>query len=191
MRGPQPYCLCEPRNAFLFAPPLPGPTAKASMDLSYSAAQEADLEDNICLLRRHLLSHTTATAALAAWCERRGIGSGPIQTSVLQRAVSSRGARDVGYRRVKLLRGDAVLSFAEIRYRCDVLNPAMTRTLEQTKSPFGEVVAPLDPRRVTTFARFCADPLAEIVLFHHATVLDRCGRPIARVRESYQGVLVA
>jgi len=161
------------------------------MDLLYSATGAAEVPDRISQLNRHILAHSTATEGLASWCEAYGIGDGPIRTNVLQNAVSPRGERDIGYRLVKLVRGDVFLSVAEIRYRRDALSVDMKRQLEEASIPFGQIVAPLGPRRITTLAKFSTDWSADDVLIHHATVLDRSGCPIARVRESYQDILVA
>ncbi len=161
------------------------------MDLPYADAGNAVLTERISLLSRQLLVCATATDCLAAWCETHGIGDGPIRTKVSQGAVSSSNAGAVGYRRVKLLRGAAFLSAAEIRYRCDALDPAILRNLAETDIPFGKLVAPLNPRRITTFVGTFGELSAECVLVHHATVLDGSGRPIARVREAYQRVLVS
>lgn len=161
------------------------------MDLPSAEPGEINRIAGVGLLSRHLLAHATATEALAVWCEEYGIGDGPIRTEVLHRAVSRMGERSIGYRRVRLLRGAAFLSSAEIRYRCDVLSPAMLRALGETTAPFGTVVAALGPHRVTTLARFLAGGPGQSVLIHHATVRDRCGRAIARVREAYQGILTA
>ncbi|MBU1212247.1 MAG: hypothetical protein KJ587_13365 [Alphaproteobacteria bacterium] len=161
------------------------------MDLSEAFAGGADIADEIGLLSRHLRAYATASEALEAWCEPRAIGEGPIRAEVAGSAVSSSGRRAIGYRRVRLLRGAAFLSTAEIRYRCEALSPAMILTLEETDVPFGVVVAPLRPHRVTTLARIAGDRPTQIVLIHHATVVDRCGRPIARVREAYRDSLIA
>jgi len=161
------------------------------MDLSEAFARGADIADEIGLLSRHLRAYATASEALEAWCEPRAIGEGAIRAEVAESAVSSRGPRATGYRRVRLLRGAAFLSTAEIRYRCEALSPDMIFSLQETDVPFGVAVAPLGPRRVTTLARITADRPTQSVLTHHATVLDRRGRPIARVRESYRDSLIA
>lgn len=161
------------------------------MDLPHIVTGAAEVTHRSYMLNKHLLAHATATAGLAVWCEANGIGDGPIRAEVSQREVFFRGERSIGYRQVELKRGDAFLSAAEIRFRRDMLSRSMIRQLEQTDAPFGQVVAPLGPRRITTSARFSSGWKSGSVLTHHATVLDRRGRPIARVREIYDSSLVA
>lgn len=166
------------------------------MDLPHVSTAEQDGADPIALLSGYLSACATVTQGLAGWCRARGIGDGTIRTQVLQRAVIQRGERNIGYRRVRLMSGEAFLSTAEIRYRLDALTASMTRALEETSVPFGEVVAGLGPRRITTFAQTVGGAqsiggeMPECILVHHATVLDRFERPIARVREAYQRVLI-
>lgn len=145
-------------------------------------------------LNLHILSSPTATSALEEWCRHFAIGQGPLQVQIVASSQAARGNRCTGYRRINLIRGDALLSIAEIRYRLGALGADMLRVLEESNIPFGEVIRALQPRRLTTLVRVgtqesCLD--RNPVLIHHATVLDAIGRPIARVRESYQGSLIS
>ncbi|WP_440902068.1 hypothetical protein [Actinosynnema sp.] len=119
----------------------------------------------------------------------------------------------VRYRRVRLRCGDHVVSEAENWYLPGRLTPDMNRALETSDTPFGRVVAPLEPYRQTFSARLLWSPLAEgwerspyslspclslgplaipAALFEHrAIVHGRDGRPIAEVHEVYQGALLA
>jgi len=163
------------------------------MDLSHAEAGDYALKGRIDLLRRHLTGQQTATAVLTAWCKSRGLGDGEIRTEILESSLSGSRTRQTGYRRVRLFSGAAFVSAAEIRFRCEALSDDMLRELRVTRRPFGAVVAALGPRRITTLAEAPAGgwhSRAGHVLLVHATVLDRHGRPIARVREVCQGTLV-
>jgi hypothetical protein len=138
-------------------------------------------------LHAHVLSHKTATEALASWCAARRIGDGPIQADVVsQESAGCRGGA-IWVRRARLMRGPVVLSHTEIRFRTDVLSADMLQRLLDGGEPFGAIVAPLRPWRTITRARAA---YGETILSLHATVLAGSGQPIARVRESYRRVLI-
>lgn len=144
-------------------------------------------------LRTHLAASATATEALESWCLVRGIGSGAIRTEVLAQGRVSNKERRIGWRRVKILRGDAFLSLAEIRFRSEAMTPAMLESLAAGAIPFGAIVKDLEPQRTTThwYDRPSTGQNADhVILFVHATVLDKSGRPLARVREAYQRLLI-
>lgn len=167
------------------------------MDPCYAATGYETGTARVNELNRHLMAHGTATAALVQWCRMYGLSDGRIRTCVLDQSLPAKpsdGRRGIGYRRVELLSGPHVLSAAEIRFRCEALSPDMLFALQSSDKPFGAVVAPLGPRRITTFAEILSVSTEDhpgSVLVHHATVVDGRGRPIARVREVYQTVLVA
>lgn len=145
-------------------------------------------------LNLHILSSPTATSALEEWCRHFSIGQGPLQVQIVASSQAARGKRCTGYRRINLVRGDALLSVAEIRYSLRALGAEMLRALRETNIPFGEVVRALQPRRLTTLVWVGTKESGQDcgpVLIHHATVLDAIGRPIARVRENYQGSLIS
>jgi hypothetical protein len=119
----------------------------------------------------------------------------------------------VRYRRVRLRCGDHVLSEAENWYLPGRLTPEMNHALETGDTPFGRVVAPLQPYRQTFEARLLWSPLPEgwersahaappclssgplaipdALFEHRAVLLGRDNRPIAEVHEVYQGELLA
>ncbi len=106
-----------------------------------------------------------------------------------------------------------MLSEAENWYLPGRLTPDMNHTLETSDTPFGRVVAPLDPYRQTFAARLLWSPLPEgwersprsvppclssgplaipgALFEHRAVLLGRDNRPIAEVHEVYQGALLA
>lgn len=174
------------------------------------------------VLSARLLAASNATAALRDWCEEHRIGAGAIR-AVRHRtsaaAPADDGTRDclcprtdepVLHRRVDLARGGLVLARADNWHLPRRLPAAMLRTLEDTDTPFGDVVAPLRPSRRTFFAEFGdtrrrrpgpseldarqaaeADGFApDEVLEHKALVLTEDGYPIAVVRERYLSTLV-
>jgi len=180
-----------------------------------SAVQQQLLGERLRKFALLLDQSGTATAALLAWCQARGIGHGEIEArrrpGLQLPAASSAGTsmagrvgplltdrhgnrRNAGARTVVLSRGGNALSQADIIYNTDVLSRKMRDALRETSAPFGRVVQPLDPRRLTTHRAFAPARaltasqvgLAYPVLVVHATVFsNQIERPIARVRESY------
>ncbi len=138
-------------------------------------------------LHAHVLSHKTATEALASLCAARRIGDGPIRADVVSHESAGRPDGAIWVRRARLMRGPVVLSHTEIRFRTDVLSADMMQRLLDGVEPFGAIVAPLQPWRTITRARAA---YGETILSLHATVLAGSGQPIARVRESYRRVLI-
>lgn len=88
----------------------------------------------------------------------------------------------LGFRRVRLMCGDALLSEADNWFAPDRLTADMLATLEATDTPFGIVIAPLDPHRETlSCKRLAGDPMLSI----RALVLGGDGTPLAAVVERY------
>ena len=120
-------------------------------------------------LNADLLSHDSATATLQAWCDLHGKGqrilARRIRTGLKDASPEDRKALGVGpdeplaYRRVQLTCGDLVLSEADNWYRPGLLSPEMNRTLEETETPFGVVVRPLNFRRRTLSTTYLFRPL--------------------------------
>lgn len=114
----------------------------------------------------------------------------------------------VRYRRVRLRCGEQVLSAAENWYVPGRLTGEMNRVLDSSDTPFGRVVAPLEPYRRTFHARLPWSPLPEgweraaatsppcassgplavpdDLLEHRALLYASDGQPIAEVHEVYQ-----
>ena len=120
-------------------------------------------------LNADLLSHDSATATLQAWCDLHGQGqrilARRIRTGLKDASPEDRKALGVGpdeplaYRRVQLTCGALVLSEADNWYRPGLLSPEMNRTLEETETPFGVVVRPLNFRRRTLSTTYLFRPL--------------------------------
>jgi hypothetical protein len=114
---------------------------------------------------------------------------------------------------VRLRCGSLVLSEAENWYAPGRLTAEMNRALDTTDTPFGRVVAPLEPYRRTFAAQLLWHPLPDgwdrshrraqpcrtsgplaiprELFEHRALVLGRDNRPIAEVHEVYQRGLLA
>lgn len=155
-------------------------------------------------LSRHLRAARTATEALLAWCEERGLGHGPIlaerarlpppvvpDAQGLAELAPARG-EPMQHRRVELRRGGLALVQADNWFVPTRLPPALQHQLASTDLPFGTVVAPLSPSRRTYFVAGSGEASlpAGFVLEHRAVVLDAAARPLAVVRELYRATLV-
>ncbi len=176
-------------------------------------------------LNAEILASRSATATLEKWCRDHALAveprvvaevldGEPVAPSAEQR---QRLRADLGevvrYRRVRLRCGEHVLSEAENWYLPGRLTAEMNRALETGGTPFGRVVAPLEPVRQTFAARLLWSPLPEgwertfqsvppclstgplaipgALFEHRAVLLARDNLPIAEVHEVYQGALLA
>ena len=122
-------------------------------------------------LARHIASHSTATAALNAWCaQRMARQHGSIVARVLvdedadpasyKGSLTIEHGEPLRYRKVALVWGDATVSEAENWYLPDRLPLRMRSQLLNTNLPFGQVVRDLQPRR-TSVAIYSDDDLAK------------------------------
>ena len=94
----------------------------------------------------------------------------------------------IRYRRVRLMCGPHVLSEADNWYRAGALTPAMNKTLDETDTPFGTVVRPLNFTRRTLDAGPGGEP--GTVLRVRAVLLAGAS-PFSLVVENYRPALVA
>jgi len=170
-------------------------------------------------LNASLLASRSATATLEKWCADHKMSAEP---KIVARRVAgvdkppsdeTRARLEVGageavkYRRVRLSCGEHVLSEADNWYVPGRLTPDMNRALEATETPFGKVVAPLQPFRRTIEARMRWSPLPEgwefvgdgasagkdgsvlappHEIFEHAAILYRPDlKPFSEVHETY------
>lgn len=166
-------------------------------------------------LNADLLSHDSATAVLQGWCDAHGPGGLKITaervkgrdkapSEAASKALSLRPGQAVRYRRVRLACGTAVLSEADNWYLPDALTPDMNRVLDNSDTPFGVVVRPLDFRRRNLSAELLYGPLAQgwergperappagpppaEVLRHSAVLSTPSGAPFSFVVETYTG----
>ena len=163
----------------------------AAMALRLTLQDSASLD----AFAAELAAGPTATAVLQRRC-----GDVPVRAEVdravtvapnaEQRAKLKVGADDaVGYRRVRLVCGDRLLSVAENWFVPDRLTPEMQRMLAETDRPYGAVIAALSPRRlpIASVRLWGGEGAApEAVLRIEALVETGEGLPLALVSETYQ-----
>lgn len=95
----------------------------------------------------------------------------------------------LAYRRVKLLCGSHVLSEADNWYVPERLTPAMNRILDESDSPFGAVVRPLNFHRTTLKMEALKDDKS--VLRVTAVLVTGANTPFSVVVENYNKELVS
>lgn len=154
-------------------------------------------------LNARLLAAPSATVTLEGWCAERRLAPTP-------RIVARRGTADkpataeiraelrvgpdepVRYRQVRLACGERVLSEADNWYVPGLLTPAMNQALDQTDTPFGRVVAPLNFTRRTLSVRnlMARGPVPPHVLEHRAVLSTAAGAPFSLVVERYTSAVV-
>jgi chorismate-pyruvate lyase len=164
-------------------------------------------------LNADLLSHDSATAVLQGWCDAHGPGGLKIVAQrvrgtekplpeAARAALGDGAAAGVRYRRVLLACGTQVLSEADNWYLPARLTADMNRQLDDSETPFGVVVRPLDFRRRNLSATLLYAPLAPgwegapaprgappaipaQVLQHTAVLSTPQGAPFSYVVETY------
>lgn len=157
----------------------------------------------IASLRDRILAAHSATFALESWCaehklagdphlvaERLPIADKPL-TAAQRIRLAIGPTEPVRYRRVRLACGGRAVSEADNWYVPARLTPEMNAALDETRTPFGRVVRPLDPVRRTVEVRPFAqhgtpghdDPLFEI----DAVLSTSAGQPFCEVVETYLG----
>ena len=152
-----------------------------------------------------LASESSATVALEKWCAARGIADpahiravpvadGAVAPSSEALSVLGIGSDEpIGYRHVRLMCGETVMSDAHNWYIPARLTPDMNRALATTDVPFGRVVAPLGFRREPLATGHGPSSLcpAGTVLSHSALLRLPDGRPFSVVSECYTEALLA
>jgi hypothetical protein len=169
-------------------------------------------------LNAEILGSRSATAVLERWCRRFELADDPVirvdrihdqdklpSTETLAR-LQVTDANEVKYRRVHLRCGGVVMSKADNWYVPSRLTTAMNAALDTTDTPFGKVVAALQPFRQTIESRLlwspwpmgsdCAETVATIsssmqpppeIFQHRAVLYSRDLLPFSEVVETYQG----
>lgn len=144
-------------------------------------------------------SHVSATEALTEWCKAHNMGNPPIIRAVqLHDAVSQLppdlhgllavpADSPLGYRHVRLVCGDVVLSEAHNWYVPARLTESMNATLEQTETPFGKAIAALHFTRRKLGGERGSGPgcPAGTILTQRALLTRQDGQPISLVVECY------
>ncbi len=177
------------------------------------------------MLNVELLGSTSAKRTLETGCQTHqlaapanivaqqlvGEDKPPSQEQMQRLEVS--GPEQVKYRKVRLFCGDQWLSEGGNWYVPGRLAADMNRLLETTRTPFGKVVAPLEPYRQTISVKMLGSLLPEgweienpvhgaksrkqpliipdALFEHRAVVYGKDRKPIAEVHEVYQRQIVA
>ena len=156
-------------------------------------------EAALARLKADLLSNPSATQVLTQWCGARKLASPAVIRAMRDkanekpataevRALLGAGADEpIRYRRVKLMCGTHILSEADNWYRTGALTGAMNKTLDETDTPFGTVVRPLNFTRRTLDANTNSD--AATVLRVRAVLLAGTA-PFSLVVGNYRPVLL-
>ena len=174
-----------------------------SLVLATSAPAAAAATDRVAptlaAFEAALAAHDSATEALHAWCEARGLAS-PAQ--IIARPVAGvkarlpRGLRHllgigahdaIGYRHVELTCGNRVLSVAHNWYVPGRLTAEMNAALAATQVPFGRIAAPLAYHRepLAVLAKPPRGCPANTISAHRALLRLPDGQPLAYVLECY------
>jgi hypothetical protein len=142
----------------------------------------------------------SATEVLRGWCAEHRLADPAVIRAERDTSVDKPASADVRallgaapgeairYRRVRLTCGARVLSEADNWYRPGQLTPEMNRQLDQTDTPFGAVVRPLDFHRRTLGVQPAPDP--HVLVRYRAVLLDPRETPFSLVVESYTAALL-
>lgn len=157
-------------------------------------------------LSAQLLASRSATLTLEAWCRDHHLADDPRivahlvpgpdapPTAEQRRRLDVTDRDVVKYRHVDLQCGARVLSRADNWYVPARLTSNMNRTLETTDTPFGTVVAPLEPSRETFAMKLWWDdstePITDVLFEHRAVLYTKDRRPFSEVDEQYQRALL-
>jgi chorismate-pyruvate lyase len=170
-------------------------------------------------LNAELLSHDSATLTLERWCSDHHLADParisarrardevkPIPTDLRER-LSIDPHEALGYRHVRLMCGEHVLSEADNWYVPSRLTADMNQHLESTDEPFGKVVKPLGFQRRTLATELLWSPLPPgwdmivpttiheplripaMVLRHEAILYTAAQAPFSAVVETYTNQL--
>ncbi|HEY1447869.1 MAG TPA: hypothetical protein VGF33_04990 [Caulobacteraceae bacterium] len=144
-------------------------------------------------LEAAIVGGASASAVLQGWCADHGLpkltaqrmtgAKKPADATILA-ALGARPGEKVAYRRVRLGCGAKELSEADNWYLPDRLTPAMNRQLEETDTPFGLAVRPLNFSRRTLAVKHAPD--SDHLLEVRAVLLSAAGAPFSYVVEDYR-----
>lgn len=186
------------------------PCARAAEPWPNTALNRWQAEALVQTFNADVLSARSATLVLEKWCGAHHLAPEakvvaisdvgavkPISAEQRKRLQIPEG-EPVKYRHVRLTCGDRVLSEADNWYVPSRLTEEMNRQLETTTTPFGKVVAPLQPYRQTfevdvlyrpleTPASAATLTLPQAIFEHHAVLYTKGALPFSEVDEVYQG----
>lgn len=154
-------------------------------------------------LNDRLLANPSATATLEGWCDERRLADTPAivarrgpadkpATADIRAELKVGPAEPIRYRQVQLVCGTRVLSEADNWYVPSQLTPEMNRALDETQTPFGRVVAPLNFSRRTLSATnlMTGRDIPPHVLEHRAVLSTGAGIPFSLVVERYTAAVL-
>jgi chorismate-pyruvate lyase len=171
----------------------------AAASLSLSGCAHGPEGQAIAAFEANLASHASATQALQQWCEARGIapgetirvefvtGADEAPPADLRTVLGVSAEEPLGYRHVRLICGDKVLSDAHNWFVPARLTGEMNRQLAETTVPFGRIAASLKFTREPLSAARRGDPGCpdDAISTHRARLVLPDGRPLAYVVECY------
>lgn len=177
------------------------PWLLAAVPLAACAGPQARVE----AFKQVLLSHDSATAALAQWCAARGLAEAheitaaplegpPAAPPADLRALLEVGADEpLGYRHVGLRCGALTLSEAHNWYVPARLPESVNDLLADGHTPFGIAAAPTRYTRTRLPVRHGRDIScpADTILTHRGLLKAADGKPIALVIECYTSANIA
>ena len=171
--------------------------AAASLSLAGCAHPAPDAV--VAAFEANLAAHASATEALSQWCKTRGIdpdgrvtvqfvrGADQPPPPDLRQTLGVSADEPLGYRHVKLVCGNVVLSQAHNWFVPARLSPEMNRRLTETQVPFGKVAASLGFTRepISSARRGDPDCPTGAISTHRALLRLPDGQPLALVVECY------
>lgn len=171
--------------------------AAGSLSLTGCAVSGPDAV--IAAFEANLAAHASATKALSDWCKARGIDpDGQIKVQFVSGAdeappvdlramLGVSGDEPLGYRHVRLVCGNVVLSEAHNWFVPARLTPEMNRQLAESDVPFGTVAASLGFTREPIASARRGDPGCPVraISTHRALLRLAEGQPLALVVECY------
>jgi hypothetical protein len=156
---------------------------------------------SLARLKSDLLGNLSATQVLTKWCGDLGLASPAViraerdqaavkaPTAEVIALLAAKPNENIRYRHVRLMCGTHKLSEADNWYRPSQLTPDMNRILDQTDTPFGAAVRPLNFHRNTLAADTTTDP--QVPLQIRALLLTAKEVPFSLVVENYSRDLLA
>jgi len=167
--------------------------------LVLTAPAAADQAHDLAHLRADLETGQSATQILARWCGDLKLADPPAIRAMpvtekkpasdeTRRLLQVSQSQTIRYRKVALTCGTHVLSEADNWYVPDKLTDDMNRQLDQTDTPFGTVVKPLNFHRQNLAVT--DRPAAGTVLEVKALLISGAGAPFSLVVEDYKADLL-
>jgi hypothetical protein len=143
-------------------------------------------------LEAQIVGGASASDVLQGWCADHGLpklkaqrvagAEKPAGANILA-TLGARPGEKVAYRRVRLACGAVALSEADNWYLPNRLSGDMNRQLDETDTPFGLVVRPLNFSRKTLAAKHSPDD--DHILEVRAVLISAAGVPFSYVVEDY------